>query len=61
MEAAVGEDIMPTKKREAIGQVKPSGWHTVKYDCVNGKYLYNLQEGVSVFTYIVIMCSRELK
>ena len=32
---------MPTKKREAIGQVKPSGWHTVKYDCVNGKYLYN--------------------
>ena len=41
VEAAVGEDIMPTKKREAIGQVKPSGWHTVKYDCVNGKYLYN--------------------
>lgn len=41
VEASVGEDIMPTKKREAIGQVKPSGWHTVKYDCVNGKYLYN--------------------
>lgn len=21
--------------------VKPTGWHTVKYDCVDGKYLYN--------------------
>ena len=21
--------------------VKPSGWHTVRYDCVDGKYLYN--------------------
>ena len=25
----------------SIGQVKPTGWHTVKYDCVDGKYLYN--------------------
>lgn len=32
---------MPTEERGAIGQVKPSGWHTVKYDCVDGKYLYN--------------------
>lgn len=32
---------MPTEERGTIGQVKPSGWHTVKYDCVNGKYLYN--------------------
>jgi len=21
--------------------VKPTGWHTVKYDCIDGKYLYN--------------------
>ena len=21
--------------------MKPTGWHTVKYDCVDGKYLYN--------------------
>lgn len=21
--------------------IKPSGWHTVKYGCVDGKYLYN--------------------
>ena len=32
---------MPTKERESIGSIKPSGWHTVKYDSVDGKYLYN--------------------
>lgn len=32
---------MPTEERGSIGQVKPTGWHTVKYDCVDGKYLYN--------------------
>ena len=39
--ANVGEDLMPTEKRGSIGKVKPSGWHTVKYDIVEGKYLYN--------------------
>lgn len=39
--ANVGQDLMPTEKRGSIGQVKPSGWHTVKYDIVDGKYLYN--------------------
>lgn len=39
--ACVGKDIMPTEERGSIGQVKPSGWHTVKYDNVDGKYLYN--------------------
>lgn len=39
--ANVGTDIMPTKERGSIGQVKPSGWQTVKYDFVDGKYLYN--------------------
>ena len=39
--ACVGPDIMPTEARGAIGQVKPTGWHTVKYDWVDGKYLYN--------------------
>ena len=39
--ASIGQDLMPTKKRESIGQVKPSGWHTAKYDMVDGKYLYN--------------------
>ena len=32
---------MPTEDRGAIGQVKPTGWHTVKYDKVDGNYLYN--------------------
>ena len=34
-------EIMPTEERGSIGQVRPSGWQTVKYDCVEGKYLYN--------------------
>ena len=39
--ACVGQDLMPTEDRGSIGQVKASGWHLVKYDCVDGKYLYN--------------------
>ena len=34
-------EIMPTEARGDIGQVKPTGWQTAKYDCVEGKYLYN--------------------
>ena len=40
-EACIGRDLMPTEDRGSIGQVKPSGWQTVKYDFINGKYLYN--------------------
>lgn len=32
---------MPDKERESIGSVKPSGWHLVKYDGIDGNYLYN--------------------
>ena len=39
--ANIGPDLMPRKERGKIGQVRPSGWQTVKYDCVDGKYLYN--------------------
>lgn len=39
--ANIGKELMPTEERGAIGQVKPAGWHTIKYDCVDGKYLYN--------------------
>ena len=39
--ASVGPELMPTEERGDIGSVKPTGWHTVKYDCVDGKYLYN--------------------
>ena len=40
-EACLGKETMPREERGEIGQVKPSGWKTVKYDCVDGKYLYN--------------------
>ncbi len=39
--AKIGKELMPTTEREGIGMIKPSGWHTVKYDIVDGKYLYN--------------------
>lgn len=39
--ACIGQELMPTEERDSIGQIKPSGWQTVKYDFVDGKYLYN--------------------
>lgn len=39
--ASIGTDLMPTEERGSIGSVKPTGWQTVKYDIVDGKYLYN--------------------
>jgi DNA-entry nuclease len=39
--ASVGVDLMPDTPRGSIAAIKPTGWHLVKYDCVNGKYLYN--------------------
>lgn len=40
--ANICKDLMPTEKRDEIGQVRPSGWHTVNYhDLVDGNYLYN--------------------
>ncbi len=39
--ASVSTDIMPTEERGSIGSIKPSGWQSVKYDIVDGKYLYN--------------------
>ena len=39
--AKVGIETMPSQERGEIGMVKPSGWQTIKYDSVDGKYLYN--------------------
>jgi DNA-entry nuclease len=39
--ANIGKDLMPTKERESIGMIKPSGWRISKYDFIDGKYLYN--------------------
>ncbi len=40
--ANICKELMPTEERGEIGSVKPSGWHTVKYNgYVEGNYLYN--------------------
>ena len=41
--ASVGKETMPAEGEERgdIGQIKPTGWHTVKYESVSGNYLYN--------------------
>ncbi len=38
----VCRELMPTEERKAIGQIRPSGWHTVKYpEVIDDLYLYN--------------------
>ena len=39
--ACIGTDLFPTEERGKIGDVKPTGWHTVKYAGIDGNYLYN--------------------
>lgn len=39
--ASICAELMPTTKRSSIRDVKPTGWHSVKYDFISGKYLYN--------------------
>lgn len=40
--ANLGRELQPTEPRGEIGQIRPSGWHTVKYnDLIDGNYLYN--------------------
>lgn len=39
--SCISKDTMPTEERGSIGSVKPTGWKTVKYNNVDGKYLYN--------------------
>ncbi len=40
--ANIGLELMPTEERGEIGHIKPTGWHTVKYQgVVEGNYLYN--------------------
>lgn len=34
-------ELMPTEERGNISQIKPTGWHSVQYDFVDGKSLYN--------------------
>lgn len=39
--ANVCRELMPSEERGSIGNVRPSGWHTVKYDRIADRYLYN--------------------
>ena len=39
--SCVGTELMPTEERGSISSVKPTGWHSVTYDCVSGGDLYN--------------------
>lgn len=40
--AIVSRETIPTEERGSIGMVKPSGWHTVRYDdLISDRYLYN--------------------
>ena len=40
--ANLSKELMPTEERSEIGDIRPSGWHTVKYnDLIDGNYLYN--------------------
>lgn len=40
--ALIGTETMPHEERGSIGEVKPSGWHTARYNSVvEGNYLYN--------------------
>ena len=41
--AIICKETLPTEERGEIGQIKPSGWHTVKYDkeVISDLYLYN--------------------
>lgn len=36
-----GPESIAQEERGSIGMIKPTGWHTVRYDNVPGKYLYN--------------------
>ena len=40
--ANISDATMPTEERTEIGMIKPTGWHTVKYqDVIDDRYLYN--------------------
>ncbi len=39
--ACIGQDTMPTKEREQISSIKPSGWQRAEYDFIDGGLLYN--------------------
>ena len=39
--ACAGPDLMPKGERESISEIRPTGWHIVKYAGIDGNFLYN--------------------
>ena len=39
--ANICQELMPTEKRGEIYMIKPTGWHSSRYDNVDGESLYN--------------------
>ena len=39
--ANISVELMPTEKRGSISEVHPTGWHSSRYDFVDGASLYN--------------------
>ena len=40
--ARLGAEMLPEEPRDVIGNLKPTGWHTIKYnDLIADNYLYN--------------------
>ncbi len=39
--AILSQEAMPTQPRGSIGMIRPSGWHLIRYDFIDGQYLYN--------------------
>ena len=39
--ACIGKEMLPKEPRESVYAVFPTGYHSIKYDIVEGKYLYN--------------------
>ena len=39
--ACIGPELLPSEVRGNISTIEPSGWHSVRYDGIDGGYLYN--------------------
>lgn len=48
--ACLGPETLATKPRGQIGNIRPSGWHTTRYDdLIEDKYLYNRAHVIGFF------------
>ena len=60
--ACLGRELMPTEERGEIGMIKPSGWHTVRYDDLIEDKFYVLAQRLSMDkTAVMIDCIKFFK